>query len=127
MMPAGDRSLEQERAEFAWKAVGESPSDAFKNLASGAPALIMSNGLMQVLAFYREKKTEHHERLLRALIEWLSRKELGVPNGDYETVMKALHQGDSDRYFRCTEEALELLRWIRQFAKARGATGARST
>lgn len=126
-MSAGDRSIDQERAEFAWAKVGESPSDAFKNLASGAPALIMSNGLMQVLAFYREKNGPHHKQLLGALIEWLSRKELGVANADYDKVMRALHEGDSDRYFRCTEEALELLRWIRQFAKARGASGAGPT
>lgn len=114
------RSLDQERAAFAWKKV-QDPSKDFINLASGAPALIMSNGLMQTLAFYKDKGKEHHIKLLDAIIEWVGKREFeGIKT--FSELLERLHseKTTSDSYMRATEEALGILRWIRQFAKARG-------
>lgn len=113
------RSLDQERAAFAWRATEGGQID--ESLASGAPALVMSNGLMQTLAYYKDKG---HRALLEAITSWIGPKVLGT-SGDFANVMNALHGGDSARYMLATEEALEILRWIRQFAKARaGGEGA---
>ncbi|MFQ5745453.1 MAG: type III-B CRISPR module-associated protein Cmr5 [Acidobacteriota bacterium] len=112
------RSLDQERAAYAWKAVGASPADDYTNLAKAAPALIMSNGLMQTLAFYKSKGKDHHKRLLCGILGWLAQS-LGDFPEDFEGAMERLHSADSDLYMRATEEALEILRWIRQFAAAR--------
>lgn len=114
------RNLDQERAEFAWKRTAPSAVEVkdykdFANLAASAPALVMSNGLMQTLAFYQHKK---HLALLDAITSWIGPKVLGTSE-EFEGVMKALHGGSSDTYMRATEEALEILKWIRQFAKAR--------
>ncbi|MFW6023843.1 MAG: type III-B CRISPR module-associated protein Cmr5, partial [Myxococcota bacterium] len=116
------QSLDQERAAFAWAHTDPAhihKYDDFAKLAAGAPALIMANGLMQTLAFYRAK---NQTSLLKPILEWLAKRVLDTRD-DFERVMAKLHGTDSDSYMRATEEALELLKWIRQFAKARGAQG----
>lgn len=111
------KTLDQERASFAW-ARTDGATKELKIVASGAPALIMQNGLMQALAYYKDKEKSGAVRtLLAALVARLS-KQLGVADS-FEAVMEKLHGADADLYFRATEETLETLRWIRQFAKAR--------
>lgn len=112
------RSLDQERAEFAWEKVGSNPSGDYVNLAKAAPALIMQNGLMQTLAFYQGKGDKHHTDLANHIMSWLHRRGL-VSAADFTGVMKALHGSDSASYMQATSEALEILRWIRQYATAR--------
>jgi CRISPR-associated protein Cmr5 len=112
-------NLDQQRAAYAWRCVSEVRSDDYTNLAKGAPALIMSNGLMQTLAFYQSK---NHEELVRHIIGGV-RDILARPGDpqmlDFNRAMERLHGGPSEQYMRATEEALEVLRWIRQFAAAR--------
>jgi CRISPR-associated protein Cmr5 len=103
--------------------------DKYANLAKAAPALVMNNGLMQTLAFFHAKE-EHHRRLGRHISEWLvetfagqdgfpSRSEVGQKEDQlFIQVMQALTQAKPHLYRRATEEALSLLRWIRQFASA---------
>lgn len=113
------KTLDQERASFAWERTNGATKE-LKIVASGAPALIMQNGLMQALAYYKDKDKEKSgavRTLLGALVARLSRQ-LGV-EASFDAVMKKLHGADADLYFRATEETLETLRWIRQFAKAR--------
>lgn len=123
-MPTENKTLDQERAAFAWSKT-EGADDAFKALASGAPSLVMANGLMQALAFWNEKgkneKGHNHKKLLDPVLEWLGTRVLGLPvrSCDFSAVMQKLHGGDADLYFRATEEALAILKWIRQFAKTR--------
>ena len=112
-------NLDQLRAAYAWRCVSEARSDEYTNLAKGAPALIMSNGLMQTLAFYQSKK---HEELVRHIIGGVRDILAGPANPqplDFNGAMERLHGGSSEQYMRATEEAIEVLRWIRQFAAAR--------
>ena len=114
------QSIEQARAAHAWQETNNGVDKEFVSLASGAPALIMSNGLMQTLAFYKAKGKSHHKKLLEAVLRWLGRP--GGPLAgaqSFEDAMEKLHGSDPDLYLRATEEALEVLKWIRQFAKAR--------
>jgi CRISPR-associated protein Cmr5 len=110
-------SLEQARAGYAWGKVGESPSKDYVNLAKGAPALIMQNGLMQTLAFLNSKGGEH-QRLCWEVTGWLA-KQMIVKGPGFDDAMSALHGSSSLEYARASDEALEVLRWIRQFAAAR--------
>lgn len=122
-MSAKLKSLDQQRAAFAWEQTGRQEiqgDESFKPLASGAPALVMANGLMQTLAFYKDKKSAAHRALREAVETWLTRRIFQDKNNDFESVMSALYGTDSDTYMRATEESLEILKWIRQFAKARG-------
>jgi CRISPR-associated protein Cmr5 len=108
-------TLEQQRAAFAWEQAQRSKD--YANLAKAAPALIMNNGLMQALTFYQEKKKEHHLALNGHLCEWLRQRGI-VQQADFVTVMNTLHRADAATFRLATEEALALLKWIRQFAAA---------
>lgn len=84
----------------------------------------MNNGLMQTLAFFMAKGGEH-KTLNTHIIEWLGVRFKGVgafpeneKKADFQSVMAALHQSEPAVYRRASEEALALLRWIRQFASA---------
>lgn len=109
-------TLEQERAAYAWERVQGCSRD-YMNLAKGAPALIMNNGLMQALAFYASKDKPQHRALNQHLLGWLNGRGL-VPTATFADAMSSLHRADSADYRRATEEAMALLKWIRQFAPA---------
>jgi len=124
--------LDQQRAAFAWRRVeqakkkideGKKKYSDYKNLAKGAPAMIMNNGLMQTLAFLRSKGEEHkrtgdwdHHDLLRTnILAWLH-DQCKVPQ-NYQPAMEYLHtKASSEQYRLATEETMHLLRWLRQFA-----------
>ena len=115
--------LEQQRAAHAWKCtVG--CEEKYANLAKSAPALIMNNGLMQTLAFYKSKGKgkgveEAHNKLLEDVCLWLGQRDFALKaDSPFKGVMTFLHGSESAIYRRATEEALALLRWIRQFASA---------
>ena len=112
-MPA---TLDQQRAAYAWQRV-QGCTREYVNLAKAAPALVMNNGLMQTLAFYESKGKPHHQQLARHLSDWLYQQNQ-VTDSNFGAVMTSLQSTESSRYRQATEEALALLRWIRQFAAA---------
>lgn len=116
-------TLEQRRSEAAWRfaQAGVTHSPQYKDLAKAAPALIMNNGLMQTLAFYADKNKDHHKDLASHLRRWIMVRD-GHPDNDpgFQVFMDALLNANSSQYRQATEEALLLLRWIRQFAAALG-------
>ncbi len=115
-------TLEQQRSQAAWSMAQEGIAVAsadYCNLAKGAPALIMNNGLMQTLAFYADKDKPHHQALARHLRRWIMLRAGGADRDPgFAQLMSVLLQADSPSYRQATEEALLLLRWIRQFAAA---------
>lgn len=125
------RNIDQERAAYAWGCVQNIPEknilEKYTNLAKGAPALIMTSGLMQTLAFHAEKgkKETAHALLVTHICEWLKQRFVGrIIDADFSTVMRALmgtgeNPVEESRFYQqATEETLELLRWLRQFAPA---------
>lgn len=119
-------TLEQQRAQFAWKVVQEGCAVAGKeytNLAKASPALVMNNGLMQTLAFFADKDKAHHRALAAHLRRWLMWQAGGADRDPgFAPFMETLLRADSTHYRNATDEALRVLRWIRQFAAA--ASGA---
>ena len=120
------QTLDQKRATLAWQyataGITEFPKE-YKGLAKGAPALIMNSGLMPTLAFYNGKGGAHRQLLddlIRGLSQRLHGKSLGAGQGGqlFSGFMQALQNCKSHEYFRATDEALELLKWIRQFVDA---------
>ncbi len=115
-------TLEQQRAQFAWQCAQEGVQVAgaeYRNLAKAAPALIMNNGLMQTLAFYQDKDKGHHRTLAKQLRRWIMQRAGG--NGQdpgFQPMMEVLLHAQPDQYRQATDEALLILRWIRQFAAA---------
>ncbi len=112
-MPA---TLDQQRAAYAWEHI-QGCTKEYVNLAKAAPALVMNNGLMQTLAFYESKGKPHHRQLANHLNGWLHQQTY-VSAASFDAVMTSLQSAESLRYRQATEEALALLRWIRQFAAA---------
>lgn len=116
------QTLDQQRAALAWGYATEAMKTGFakkyRNLAKGGPALIMNSGLMPTLAFYNSKDLEH-KALLADLLAGLSQrlKPSPQPTG-FQAFMVHLQKSESRDYLRYTDEALELLKWIRQFVDA---------
>ncbi len=127
-------TMEQQRAAFAWTAAEQGiaeASDKYTKLAKGVPALIMGSGLMQTLAFLRDKKEAQHQQLLQHVLDWLAQRFDGeatlnaqhpFPRRNqcsFEAMMQALFSAKPQQYQRATHEAMMILRWIRQLAAAR--------
>ena len=115
-------TLEQQRAQFAWDCAKEGTAlagDDYRNLAKAAPALIMNNGLMQTLAFYQDKGKPHHMALAGQLRRWIMKRDGGnSQDPGFQPMMDVLLRAQPDQYRRATDEALLILRWVRQFAAA---------
>lgn len=121
------QTLDQQRAALAWSYANagmKAPfSKEYKSLAKGAPALIMNSGLMPTLAFYNGKGGAAHQLLddlIRGLSKRLAGQELAIGQGGqlFPRFMEMLQQSESRDYLRYTDEALEQLKWIRQFVDA---------
>jgi CRISPR-associated protein Cmr5 len=113
------RTLDQIRANYAWSRV-QNPKKEYRNLAKGLPAMIMTNGLMQTLAFLQGKDKEERKRLLGDILSWLTDPSINLlpPEGpdsiNFKKAMEKMSKEmDSPTYQRATEEALAILRWIR--------------
>jgi CRISPR-associated protein Cmr5 len=120
------QTLDQQRAAFAWecasagmdRARGEKERKEYKVLAKGAPALIMNSGLMPTLAFYAHKGSSAG-LLLEHLLAGLSLRLKPNPQPrSFSEFMRHLQGSESQLYLRYTDEALEILKWIRQFVDA---------
>ncbi len=119
------QTLDQKRAALAWgyaTAGVTAHEKKYKKLAKGASALIMNSGLMPTLAYYngqdRKKAAESHlllEHLLHGLVVRLQPQPTPA---NFSKFMEILQSRGSREYLRYTDEALELLKWIRQFVDA---------
>ena len=128
------QTMEQKRAAFAWTVSEQGilkATDKYTKFAKSAPVLIMNSGLMQTMAFMRDKGEAQHTELLQHLLTWLAHQFDGeitnhaqhpFPKGnqaDFDRMMQALFNAKPQQYQRATQEALLILRWIRQLASAR--------
>ncbi len=110
------RSRAQIMASHAWKTTRlVLERENFVQLAMGAPALVMANGLMQALAYWQSRGKEGGKALVVIIASWLLGKD---KEEGFEELMKELHEASSSQFARYTREALELLRWVKQFASA---------
>lgn len=115
------QTLDQQRAAFAWDCASAGMRQCgkeYKGLAKGAPALIMNSGLMPTLAFYNGK-TGSAKLLLEQLLAGLSLRLKPNPQPrSFDEFMRRLQSSNGQDYLRYTDEALEILKWIRQFVDA---------
>ena len=128
------QTLDQQRAAFAWRAVTDAKNKLpdfkdFKNLAKGAPALIMGNGLMPALAFYESRGKAPATTLNNAISAWLVQRYASeaamkpLPKR-YAELMERLLVAPSSFTMAATDETLSMLRWLRQFADATASDSA---
>lgn len=112
------QTLDQQRSAFAWTRAQTNAhlGSDYKNLCKGAPALIMGNGLMPALAFWNSRDKDHADALVADLLGWFHQR-WGMPN-NFAQIMTGLQAAPSATYMQATDEALEFLKWLRQFADA---------
>ena len=114
------QTLDQQRAQFAWSCASRNAKvDGYREIAKGAPALIMGNGLMPALAFYQSRTGSNQKPaglMLADLLGWLAVRKL-VPN-NFSGAMVAFFGAPSQDYMLATGETLAMLKWLRQFADA---------
>ncbi len=114
------QTLDQQRAQYAWNCASRNAMmDGYREMAKGAPALIMGNGLMPALAFYKSRTGSNQkpaELILADLLGWLAKRQM-VPN-NFTDAMNAFFIAGSQDYMRATDETLSMLKWLRQFADA---------
>jgi len=114
-------TLDQQRAQYAWERAKRNTTavGGYREMVKGAPALIMGNGLMATLAYYRSR-TGSNERAASVLLEdvlgWLAKRKI-VP-ADFSSAMAAFFNAEAQDVMRATDETLAMLRWLRQFADA---------
>lgn len=127
-MSARSRTLAQERAEEAWKAVEEVKKQAQREksqedykkrcaaLARRLPALIRSNGLGQTLAFLKSKDGEEHTWIANSLSKWV-KSQLGIDSSK-DLLGWIVNEADQRSYRYATQEALAYLLWLKRFAES---------
>lgn len=107
------QTLEQQRAQDAWTKSGEgvqSHNKDYVNLAKSLPALIMNSGLMQVMAFLRQKGDGPHCTIAVHLRGWLHRQFGDKAPKDFEKFMEAMLNADPRTYQSVTTEAFAWLK-----------------
>ncbi|MEO0224180.1 MAG: type III-B CRISPR module-associated protein Cmr5 [candidate division WOR-3 bacterium] len=100
------KTLEQEIAKFANDEVknsGESEKREFKKL----PNLIMTNGLIPTLAYYKEEKNVYN-----TISNWLKKK--GLIQND---ALNELLNADLQTLRKATLEALKLSNYLKRFSE----------
>lgn len=116
------QTLDQQRAKFAWEQAtaarrSNGEFEKYKNLAKGAPALVMGSGLMSALAFWQSRKEDSAKLLLGDVLKWLKGRGR-VNSAQFDDAMGAFTAMSSADYMATTDEVLALLRWLRQCADA---------
>jgi len=108
------KTIEQEIASFCIKKVKEvketndkSKIEKFETNAKRLPSLIISNGLIPTLAFYKKEKKEEKKPVYDAINEWLKEK-----NYIKNDALEELANSDSQTLLLATIEVLAIeLRW----------------
>ncbi|MGI6558007.1 MAG: type III-B CRISPR module-associated protein Cmr5 [Limnochordia bacterium] len=119
------RTLEQQRASFAWKwiaSVREGNKDAAKIAMhlQRLPAMVLTNGLGQTLAFLLQKsdnKASPEYDVYDVLAKWIV-DERKLYEGTRDQLMQRLITGDRFLYQQAQEEICALLVWLKKLAAA---------
>lgn len=112
------RSLKQDPRRERNNDVGE--EGKLSSFLAGAPVMILQNGLGQALAFWMADKKDNTNFLVRTIRDWLNRAECPerVENRDEADLMQKLTALDQYRYLRVQREVIQMLEWLKRFAKA---------
>lgn len=116
------KTLEQERASFAYKCViaiknDEKLKKEYKSLVRGFSSMILQNGLGQALAFLRAKGGTHHKKLYEHINSWLKEK-FADNNNNFDVLNEIINEEGSEKYILYTKETLSFLVWLKKFTEA---------
>ena len=116
---------ERDRAERAWKIAKDcSNNDWFKqysNLVKGSASLVMNNGLISALAYYKSKsRSGATEAAAKQLAEDIAHFAFPGARSAEDALEKLVKLESSSDYMLRTREVLANLRWLRQLVDAVG-------
>jgi CRISPR-associated protein Cmr5 len=111
----GQKTLNQERANFALEKVKDIKSDKEKyaSNAKKLPALITTNGLIPTLAFLKSK--EEIKPLYDTMNEWLKKK--GFSNNNDDDALEYLLTCDFSTLRLATMEAMAFANWLKRMVE----------
>lgn len=125
------RSLEQDRAKYAWEKIREvktkynGSEGAYNSYIKKSPTLILTNGLGNTLAFFYSKfgNTQDsrlspdecaYKLLYNHINDWCIKQK--IVTGD---ILKwVVHDASSLDAFKVTNEVMAILSWLKRFAEA---------
>jgi CRISPR-associated protein Cmr5 len=115
------QTKEQERATKAWDYITAVKDRSYAGQYGGwvkrLPALILTNGLGQTLAFLRAKGhgvDNAPQMLYQHISDWIM-DQIGPGTG---SALEWIIRQDSSTYRRATTESLAFLNWLKRFAEA---------
>ena len=133
---SNQRTLEQERAGFAWDCIQKIKKEVFKentkkqenysSLARKAPADIQTNGLGQTIAFWLAKGSDKGKpdlttpdyQILQHVTGWLNNtKSMNLGKSNLVEWVSS-NEADVNTYRRATTETIAFLVWLKRFAEA---------
>jgi len=113
------RSLEQVRAKMAWDFIsevkGKDYQKDYRAYVRRAPALILSNGLGNTLAFWRAKGGAAYTKLYEHINRWFKERH---PEEKDILAWVVSDSTSSLEVFKETKEVISLLSWMKRFAEA---------
>ena len=121
------RSLEQERANYAWECIQAIKGDfdledKYKSYVRSVSTYIQTNGLGNTLAFMYSKrgkdKKNAYDQIYDNLSDWLKKPEYGcklLPQN--EDLLRYVISQPSIVYRQITSECLALLNWLRRLSE----------
>ncbi len=114
------QTVEQQRAAFALECVRKVKREAFaskyRQLVRGLPAMILTNGLGQTLAFLKAKggeKSNEHQTAYTHLSAWAREQLRFGPD-----LLEQITRMDVSQYRLAQTETLAVLGWLKRFADA---------
>lgn len=123
--------LEQQRSTLAWNLIreevkGKDFEKKYRAWVERLPAMIMTNGLGQTLAFLRSKPGEMEKKTLyehisewllsnKAPINWVNSKGEKLHEGE---LMERIQETTGVVYLQATQEALRFTIWLKRYAGA---------
>lgn len=122
-----EKTIQQLRAQHALTNIDKwmSPSSGIrtknlKSYASDFPAMIMTNGLGQGVAFAMTKKNSEQEylALLNGLSDWLITERNMFSNQNPVDLVHSLMNCDMQTYQLVQSEAIVYLDWVKKLSKA---------
>lgn len=120
-MPDTIKTIEQKRAQKAWELINDIKihhsgiKDSYSTVIDGAGSLILSNGLMQTLAFWKSKNKEQHRKVIEH-INSMIKNETNVASFDlFEKIIA--DATDATEYRKYTRLTLAVVIWLKRFAE----------
>ena len=117
------RSLEQERASYAWDCISKVDSNhkqKYCQAVRGSMADIQINGLGQALAFWSAKERKpseaHYKTLNDHVSTWVMKR---IKPSETQPLLEWITKdANIQEYRRATSEAMAFLSWLSRFAEA---------